>query len=157
MPTVWHLSRCIVVGEQQARLGSISTLFSVSDEVLQELLAAADAPEGSAPATDLDDADDGADDSASITEDEAIETNSFFPVLPTGLVPDSLPLSSPYERDATRSAIDRTGRRFCPRRRERTPGLRNATTMSGVKRDERPLQVGQNRRLVSIGPRVLCL
>lgn len=57
----------------KARLGSISTLFSVSDEVLQELLAAADAPEGSAPATDLDDADDEADGSTSITEDEAVE------------------------------------------------------------------------------------
>lgn len=54
----------------KASLGSISTLFSISDQTFKELLAAADAPDGPAPASDEPE---DADDSASITEDEAIE------------------------------------------------------------------------------------
>lgn len=54
------------------RLGSISTLFSISDGVLSELVKASKAPTGTVPTPPSNDADDD-DDSTMITEDEAIE------------------------------------------------------------------------------------
>ena len=54
-------------------LGSISTLFSISDKVLAELVKASKAPTGTVPTPSDDDASDDGDDSTVITEDEAIE------------------------------------------------------------------------------------
>ena len=55
------------------KLGSISTLFSISDGVLSELIKASKAPTDTVPTPSSNDADDDDDDSTAITEDEAIE------------------------------------------------------------------------------------
>lgn len=54
-------------------LGSISTLFSIADKALAELMKASKAPTGTVPTLADGDADDDDDDSTVITEDEAIE------------------------------------------------------------------------------------
>lgn len=54
-------------------LGSISTLFSISDKVLSELAKASKAPTGTVPTPFDDDTSDDDGDSTVITEDEAIE------------------------------------------------------------------------------------